>query len=368
MKVADWQTLTASILAATGGGMLGYHLIDKAYQAALQRKLKSQETAARDELLNSMMQQPKMGNWLDEMFEVQGEKEAQLREKSRFSYMDAPFAMAALLALLGTGGTAYITKKVLDSKIKEQQGDFKPPRVNRIVFKSAEGPLEEDEMIATAEDLEAIQGALAVTMDKISGAPALLAHPIIAAELAETDKTAEDLYKWAQEDVNPLVAFLQSNPQLRQAIQRIYMDQHPVLRHFTGMVGLPGISNIADRMTYKKVNSLGEGLQSSGEQGQRLLGSITRELGNYGQAKQAFGGITTSLIGSSLAEGAMGNLMKQKKEAPMPADEEVEAEKVQEILNNIQLAASDPQAQAYLEENQDRIRALLGQLAARGTL
>jgi hypothetical protein len=368
MKTADWQTLTASILAATGGGMLGYHLIDKAYRASLQRKLKAQEEASRDELLDSMMHQPKVGNWLDDIFSVPEEKEAQFREKSRFSYMDAPFAVAALMALLGTGGTAYITKKILDSKIDEQRTEFNPPRVQRIVFKSAEGPLEEGEELATADDLEAIHGALAITMDKISGAHALLEHPIIASELAETDKTAEDLYKWAQADVNPLVAFLQNNPQLRQSIQRISMDQHPLLRHFTGMVGLPGISNIADRMLYKKVNSIGAGLQGMGGHGQRLLDSITRELGNYDQSKQALAPISASFIGSTLAEHAMEHAIKRAPKPQMKADDEVEAEKVQEILNNIQLSASDPQAQAYLEENQDKIRVLLGQLAARGTL
>jgi hypothetical protein len=91
----------------------------------------------------------------------------------------------------------------------------------------------------------------------------------------------EEIIKNAGADVNPLVAFLQNNPQLRQSIQRISMDQHPLLRHFTGMVGLPGISNIADRMLYKKVNSIGDGLQGMGGHGQRLLDSITRELGNY---------------------------------------------------------------------------------------
>lgn len=343
-KQADWPTLVSSILAATGGSMLGYSIIDKAYRTSVQRQLKAEEEAARTELMDAMTSRPQKvaeSKWLSS-FNISLDKSAQLREKSTFGYLDGPMAVAALLTLLGSGGTAYITKKILDNKLKEQQEEtYKPPKVQKIVFKSA-ASLEDGEEQASAADLEGVQGALFLTMDKMSGHEALRHDPEVVkyAEAAET--SLDDLYKLAQEQPNMLVSLLSKNPELRKSLQAAYMKEHPFLKHFTGLLNVPGLSNLADKMTYKKVN-------------------------NAMQPKTA-GFVMPSFVGSVLAEKAIKDSITPAPKKPLSAQEEVSAEKMQEFLNNLQLSASDPNAAAYLEDKQDEIRALLAQMAARGDI
>lgn len=357
-KAADWQTLAASILGATGGGILGYKIIDSAYQRSVQRKLKEQERAARQEMLNAML--AKSGSVLS-AFDLPMDKEA--REKSRFSYLDAPFAVAALMTLLGSGGTAYITKKVLDSKLEEQQKAFKPPKVQRIVFKSATaaGP---DEVQATPDDLECVQASVAVAMDMLDTERKLASCPDVKAELDTAGQTMDQLYKWAQQDVDPLIAYLQSNPKLRRALQRAWMEQHPVLRHFKGVVDLPGISHIADKKLYGKTNELGNQI---GGLSRQTLKRIVDAFGVRSTQAKTAGFVLPSFVGSVLAEKAVSSIAGSKP-ATEPAEEELSKENVQEILRNIQLSATDPKAAAYLEANQEKIRALLGRMAMRGTI
>lgn len=347
MKKANWQTLTASVLAATGGSMLGYHVINKAYQNSLSRKLKAQEEAARMELLDAMSNPgaKTASAWLESNFVVPTEKTAQFREKSHFSYLDAPMAVAALMTLLGTGGTAYITKKILDQKLQEQEKEFKPPKVQRIVFKSAAGPLEPGEEQASAEDLDCVKCALAVIMDNISGDCRLFSDPEILAAVKQAGTSPAQIYKWANTELNPLVVALQSSPQLRRMIQERAMAQHPILKHLTPALKVPGLSHIADKLTYDKVRSATDD--------------------TFGVQRKLAGFVMPSFVGSVLAEKLMAP--PEAKKAP-PPDEEVKAEQLQEMLNNIQLSAKDPNAAAYLEANQDKIRAVLGQLAASGKL
>lgn len=338
-KQADWPTLTASVLAATGGSMLGYNIIDKAYRQSLQRKLKAEEEAARKELFDVMVQRHNKvaSDWLSNFdLDLTLDKESSIKEKSTFSYLDAPFAAAALLALLGSGGTAFITKKVLDETLKEQQQDYKPPKVQKIVFKSA-STMEPGEEQLSSDELDAVKTALFLTMDDMGYDRVINKDQDVLKLASSSELDLEELYKLANQQPNILVTMLSKNPELRRSLQTAYMKEHPFLRYFTGALKLPGVGNLADKLTYKKLNSI-TGSKSAGI-------------------------LMPSFVGSVLAEKALTKAVSKPEKPVLPPDEEVKAEQMQEFLNNLQLSANDPEAAAYLADNQDRIRMLLARMA-----
>ena len=149
----------------------------------------------------------------------------------------------------------------------------------------------------------------------------------------------------AASDYNRLLATLEGNPELRRTMQRAAMERHPLLRYFQWAVGIPGLSNIADRKLYENlaVN----------------LGPVP--------IKQAFGPdigqIMSSFYGSEMAEHT-GPKKKVKEEE----EEEEDPDRAGKLLSQLQIVGEGPEASQFISNNQDVIKKLLAQLAASGRI
>jgi hypothetical protein len=221
MKVAElpgYVQWALGGLALGGGGAAGYSLADALYQARLKRKLKVEEDWARKEMLD-MLSNPglKTGGWLDNVIDV--EKIAEITgTKEAADRLDAVLGVPTLLYLLGTGGTAYLTKRILDQQVDEQDSEgLQMPKVRRIVFRSA--PEDEDPELkqASAEDLGITQAALFIMMDKLRGQTRILNQPSVKTALDNAGLTIRGLYKCADTGADAIVNAIQGDPAAWQA-------------------------------------------------------------------------------------------------------------------------------------------------------
>lgn len=238
-KCANWQTLAASVLAMGGGGAAGYALIDKLYELKRMKKKEQELNTAKSEYLDKL--------------QLGGTKAASDPNTSTFGKLDYPLGMAALALLLGSGTTAFLTKRVLDEYNKEPEIKA-DPKVKRIVFKSAEDKTEDITDEKTAETVSAMLG---IYMDICSGSPDVVGDEKCAEYLEKINLTPGDIYKMAayQDDYYSLLSTLDQNPEFRKLLQRMSMEKHPILKYMKWSVGLPGIRDIADKKLYKAVES-----------------------------------------------------------------------------------------------------------------
>lgn len=331
LKTANWPTLTASLLAAGGGGALGYHLVNKLYEV---KRLKAQEKEleqAREEYLDMLGKQS--SSPFNDQFSAGEEKVANREGKRSFRAVDYPLGLMALATILGAGGTAYLTKKVLDQYNPDEKLEA-PPSVSKVVFRTA--PSKQ----ASADDPEArslFEASLGVYLDVCSGEGRVLGTDKIASAAKEAGTSVAQLYKQAGESYDSLIATLEHNPELRTLIQRSAMEQHPVAKYFKWSAKLPIIRGMLDKRLYQGVeNSI---------LGPKQASVLAPDLSS----------IVSSFYGSELAERA------GPKEEVNPSEEEEDADK----LERMQLVADDPNAAAFLEKNKKVIAQVLEQLAAR---
>jgi hypothetical protein len=235
----DPPTFALSMLAGIGGATGGYALIRKLYQQQLLKDIKRKEEAARTAVMNEMMA-PKT---------------------AQFSAADAGLGTAYLLALLGTGGSAYVTKKILDERFRAADREkYEPPKVNRIVFRSqpVDDPSElpEDEKVASAEDIDAVRTLFVLHMMKASDDFSVLDDTEVQKAAAETGLTKQAQIDLASmPEVMKAIAPLLQNEKFRRTLQRAYLaDKHPMLSKLFGWaLDLPIVRNIVDSMMYKRL-------------------------------------------------------------------------------------------------------------------
>ena len=343
-KTANWQTLVASLLAAGGGGMAGYALIDKLFEMKRMRELESQVEQAKEEYLDKLMlagEDEKIGMakqaGLSDLFgDRQGEPS--------FSKLDYPMGIAVLAALLGAGGSAWLTKRFLD---KQDEDDFKPPkpiRVKRVVFKTAAA--EEKEASDREIDPEILPAALGVFLDICSGEPTVVGSEKVAEAMQELDMKPSDLYKQAGEDFDRFILTLKQSPQLRKQLRDMSMDVHPVLRYFKWAAGLPFLSDMADSRLYDEL---------SYEYGPRRADN---------PLNIKYASVLDSLIGSMAAEKALDSARGVLSNG-QPAEEKPELE---DIIRELEIGAADPNAEEFVAQNKAKIVAVLQRLAEEGKL
>lgn len=378
VKTANWPTLTAALLAMGAGGGLGYSLIDKLYEI---RRLKAGEKeldTARQEYLDLLAKDKEAG--FNELFTIPQEKLALFGDKKRtFGMIDLPLGLAALAFILGTGGSAYLTKRILD-----QLGAKKPPKgvqpaVKRIVFRSTPGeegtnlseeigPEEEPKVAESIEELEKAQeadevfdAALGTYLDIMSGAPAVTGTDAVKAKLAEIGETPASLIKTAATDFDSLIATLQANPKLRQLMQGAMMESHPIIKHFKWATKLPVLQQIADAMMYKKINQIFKPATPAAPK-------TAEELGFQQLCKQAgilaprLADIAASFYGSTLASQVGDE--DESKTVPEVSPEE----RARELLGRLRLAAEDKPAAEFVMRNKAAIIKILKRLAAEGKI
>lgn len=265
VKSANWQTMAAALLAAGAGGAIGYNLSDKVMQAARVRRLRKDLTKARTEYIKTLGP--------DEA-EASAVKDAQ-HHAHTFNKIDYPLGLTALLTLLGAGGTAWLTKRILDEKFRQPDLYDKVREgvgARKIVFRTPgaksqgelahmdvgpEAATPEDKAEAEAAAKSAEFAALGVMMDIVEGAPRLASDPDVVASLEKCGHDAAWLYKSADvgDDYYTLLATLGANPELRKTIQRAaWTKAHPVIGEWTKfLAGVPGISGLADDRLYSEL-------------------------------------------------------------------------------------------------------------------
>lgn len=359
IKTANWPTLTASLLSVGAGGLLGYRLVDKLFEV---KRIKSKEREleeAKREYLDMLADQGEKTSF-DELFDIPMDKQALFGDKRKtFSLIDMPLGIAALAFLLGSGGSAYITKRILDKMEEEKRKPDRPkPAVKRIVFRAGgpEGEPGMDELKEAQVADEVFDAALGVYLDVQSGDPQVLGNEKVAAEMEKVGVDAEQMLPGPDSDLGTLLATLQANPELRQVMQGAMLESHPLARHFKWAFKLPGISGMADQALYQKV------LQAF------RPGPKTAEAARFeGMCKEAgifspqLADIAASFYGSTLA-GRMSE--EEKAELKEELTEEDPEERVRKLLSDLQISAEDPQAAAFVLENREKILQLLRQMAA----
>lgn len=373
---SNWQTLTAAVLAAMGSAAAGGAVVNRIYDYRRQKQLEDDLEAAKQEYLDALQGQGKMAEALDSFFSYPGmDKDAQ--EGGRvFGTLSYPIAAAALLTILGTGGTAYLTKKILDEKLRaatEKKLDM--PKIKRIVFRSApEESEEEDEELKVAEaEVDAIRASLGVMLDKVGYETKVLETGYVKEAMAKAGTSTIKLLKMAQ-DIDALKDYLADNPELRELIQRATMEKHPVLRYFKWGLKLPGVGRIADR---KLMERFEDTFQAAPTAKETLIGLNPVHKTPYGHyfgrrgaelAKEgqiSTGSILASTIGSTLADNASEERLADALVNAQQRAKKEEAKELspEEIAQKIELASTDEDAAEYIAQNRERILAILQEMA-----
>ena len=382
-KVAahGWPTLTAASLAAIGGGTAGAMLVDKLYQVQREKQLRKELDLAKQEYMGALVGR-KSAAALDELFGVQLEKTAD-DSHSAFGAISYPMAAAALLSVLGTAGTGYLTKKILDAKLEEVEGVGKDiPKVKRIVFQST--PEADTTKHASVAEIKAIKATFALMLDYVGGGTDYVGDEAIKTAAVEAGTTADELMKRAATDAQDTVQFLHGHPGLTDKITgklfadsrvKRFMAQNPIGRHF--------VANRAGKMV-DKLGSFNKLAQSAGAGGGS--GAVG---GNQSPAPAKLpirkrirmsppwmksGQDIGMMVGGKAIQTLSGSGKSEPEEiARAIADEQENRASEQRIAGmkepgQIEIDAKGPDAEKYLNANQKRIVDVVKRLAAEGQL
>jgi len=139
----QWYGEGAAPLGVAAAGVGSYMLVNKIYRKLLEKRLAEDEEAARREYLDALIP-----------------KEAMELEKEALSMGGT----AALLTLLLAGGSAKITKDIMDARADSRRSNsYAPPTVRRIVFKATD----EDEGEEVSQDQ--LKAAFYIKAAEVSG-------------------------------------------------------------------------------------------------------------------------------------------------------------------------------------------------------
>ena len=199
-------------VAAAGSAITTYALLDALYKHHVKKELQAEEEKAKQEMLTAMMPNKQAGGgdsiWSQSGTNVSG--------------------ALKLLMLLGTGGTAYLTKKILDERYDAGQlGSAPLPKVKRIVFKGQtaqpdvttkeelkEANVNDTELLKLAADVKFLQASTYIMMDLMRGGPMyVLTDPGVKqacagidldklCKLAREVKSADELLEKLADDVH----------------------------------------------------------------------------------------------------------------------------------------------------------------------
>jgi hypothetical protein len=375
VEAGAW-TLPIKTMLIAGGGIGGYSLIDSLYRKALKKRLEKEEENAKNEYLNVVMGKSAQSNPI----------------------VDNVIGIPLLLSLAGLGGSAYLTKRVLDAHEKELNEDsVEPPKVERIVFRSA--PVK-GEKKADAELSEIVQAAVILEMDKMASA-GVMEDPRVQAHAAEFTKIAQ-----ASSDIDTILQGIKANPEMRKSIINVGLEKFPHLRSFgwgdrkftipkdfaskvmnTPVVGdwilQHGLKRFAGsdaagtgHIDFKPIvmntlSKIGPYLSSAYQRAKGFIGKVPqfadkaedhiKRIFKTGDSKYAslLTPVLTSYIGSTLAE--------DRKEEPKRPDP-MSGNDARALIRNIELDAEGELAEDYLVANRKKIKRLLVELAKQDKL
>ena len=361
-----WPTLTASALAALGGGAAGAAVINKIYETQREKRLNAELAAAKQEYMDLLQGRSVKGaSFIEELFPycTEGVKEAD----SAFGLLNYPMAAMALLTILGSGGSAYLTKKILDEKLRENETkSLDIPKVNRIVLQSADTP---GAKVASAEDVETVLGGLMVMLDTVGHQEKSIGHPRVKLAMEEAGLSKEALTGTGPEgNWDTVVGALQANPNLRKALYGLYTDykvKSPVGRSIQhAALSIPGATRLADHKLYDTIAKIRAQVPPGGASSVKLGPKMAQDAVSMG----------ASLLGSLMGKKVMGakepstdELAKAIVEASEKAKQE-EATKDLKVHDTVRVEANDPGAEQYLEGHQGAIKNVVKRLAAEGQI
>jgi hypothetical protein len=367
VKKANWQTLAASLLAMGAGGGLGFELVNKMYEKRRQNQLHARLEAAKQEYMDTLGKTAMDKSALPFMGGTR-------KGDPSFSLMDYPLGIGALALLLGSGSTAWLTKRILDEYNKEPESKFDPrklPHIERIVFQSSPGghtelPSMDRAKTAAAQDgvpQECFEAMLGIYLDVMSGRSDVLGDEKCA-EAAPLGITPSGLYKMATEDYDRLMMYLKANPELRSVIKHVAMQKHPLLKHLKWTADLPLVSSYTDARLYDTLaRNYGPNSDIWDAARQHTLGKTA------GVADMV--GSTVAGSSSALAMNLVFNkALERKNRAAAGSMESPEdrAARIEEMAQSIQLGAKDPAAMKFVSRNSEKIRNILLMLAEEGKI
>lgn len=348
--VVGWPTMTASVLGAAAGSVGGAMLIDKIYAMHRELKLKRELEQAKQEYLDMLGGgAPKTAAAADilNVFTLPTlEKQA---DAESFGALNYPITSLMLLSLLGAGSTAYLTKKVLDEKLKETQDKgFEPPKLNRIILKSASHDIELDD--------DSIKAAIVLAVQSHLGEPGPLLDDDVKLALAKAGTSPHLMLKTAQESgIANLIDFMQTNhPDVLSALQTKLTGSQPgplgwFARQFPGayknILSLPGVRGLAANKT---VSTLSNVLDPTVKMGAAPIGTMLAA---------AIGG---DIMGPETSDVASAVVDEQERRQ--------RAQQRRLVPGSLRVEAADSKALEYLLQNKEKVLQLVQTLAAAGKL
>jgi len=220
-KATADQKVWATIFAILGGAG-GYMGVNSVYNKYRKNYLNKELERSKKEYLDQVIpQMNKVSGFVEKAFgfdtvrnRINGQtKKAQftgfrdyassLGKKVGIKATDNALAYALLFLLAGTGGTAYLTKRILDAHRERLEGDsytYRPPKLNRVIFKSQPGTIESPETsdapIAssmTPEEEDHVKAAFWVIHDVVSGRNCLDKQPDLASIFKQHNTSVEKI-------------------------------------------------------------------------------------------------------------------------------------------------------------------------------
>lgn len=416
----DATTITLSMLGGIGGGALGVVGVNKLYDTYREMQLKKRLRAAKHEymdLLSGNVEKPacmlsEILGCDDVLTEISkhlpdGEK----RANNDYSTFDKVLGSSAMLFILGTLGTAYITKRVMDERTQEAANEgYKPPELQRIIFRTEQ----DGKMKKRAADveLEAVHAGLAIMLDKIGCTTRFVGHPSVKAVMPE-GMTEATLLKMADGNFGILRNLLSGtnvSEQLAGLVNK-YSDDHPLKKWLvsTALKTEWGKQYAKDKMdgaikNFNPVDLFNSGFLKSDavRKGISTVGNIAKSFlpgsnptPNKGTGMFNLDGVISFLgyspasgkISTASAEkaGSVGGIVAGLAGFDMLADnmdhkllarlvvEEQERRAKEKSKprpprkTRIEFKGADPAAEAYIAKNHARIAQVVKRLASQGT-
>ena len=384
MSAHGWPTLTAASLAAIGGGTLGASIVDKLYQRQREKQLRRELELAKQEYMSALTGQ-KAAAAVEELFpEFQSEKQA--GSDSSFGVVSYPLAAAAILTILGAGGTGYLTKRILDAKLQERQEQGQDiPKVKRIVFQSQ--PTTDASKMASAEDVEVVKAAFALMFDHVGGTRDCLDDPQFQAAAKEAGTTGEELMAKVAADADDAMAFMRQHPKLVNAISGKLLAKNPVKRFLAQTA--PGRA-YAVRRIGQEVSKLSPPVEKlaqtagAGGFGGSVGGNASpipkkvkakRRLRMRMPWQKSAQELPTTTMTNRVLKNLSGTSdhVDPAELASAVADEQEKRQKSKRLAtmrepDSVRIEAEGPQAEKYLTEHQRAIVKVVRRLAAEGQL
>jgi len=374
-KEANWQTLTAALLAGGAGAAGGYTLVDKLVQDRRQAALDEELEAAKQEYLDMLMN-PKTA--FAQLFHLGAGTEPEELEKTAentFHALDYPLGLGALAFILGSGGTAYLTKQVLD-EMDRSQGNLKPqgllgkgqPRLSKLVIRSGQPdamPLEEEEEKLSSDQAHnqlLVGAALGVQYDVMGGEAKILNCEKVSAELTKAGSSADELYKAAANGGHWLVSLLDSLPEsVSHSIQHRLANTSGAYKSLSWIPGMKAVGRFAVKRK----------IRNSVPQPSSMLNLFKGSeavpvVEDPEKLASVIGSVMTSFFGSSLAEG-------QGAHSPQTPDVTVSGEgqeppPPEEIVERLKVVAEGDQAESFVADNSAALHQTLLEMAGKGQL